>query len=164
MPALLHAQVRASERATVSQVVDGTTITIDYARPLMRGRVPFPAVVKWNEVWTPGANWATTLAVSRDIELNGHPVAKGKYSVWMIPRESNEWTVLLDGNTRRFHTQKPDPAKAVLSFTVKPQQGPPVEALTWSFPGIARDGATLHMYWGTTYVPLQIAVTPTRPV
>jgi hypothetical protein len=30
VPADLTAQVRASERATVSQTIDGTTITIDY--------------------------------------------------------------------------------------------------------------------------------------
>ena len=32
------AQVRASELATVSQTVDGTTLTIEYSRPKARGR------------------------------------------------------------------------------------------------------------------------------
>jgi len=33
----VHAQVRASERATISQTADGTNVTIDYARPRARG-------------------------------------------------------------------------------------------------------------------------------
>ncbi|HEX5817332.1 MAG TPA: DUF2911 domain-containing protein, partial [Gemmatimonadales bacterium] len=63
-----HAQVRASERAEVKQTVDGTTITVNYARPRLRGRTDvFGTQVPWGEIWTPGANEATTLAVSKDV-------------------------------------------------------------------------------------------------
>ena len=66
----LHAQIRASERGRVSQVVDGTTIIVDYARPRLRGRPTiFGADVSWGEVWTPGANMATTLETDHDIVL-----------------------------------------------------------------------------------------------
>ncbi|MDH5591103.1 MAG: DUF2911 domain-containing protein, partial [Gemmatimonadota bacterium] len=59
-------QVRGSERATVSQISDGTTVVIDYGRPHVRGRSPaFPGIVGWGHVWTPGANSSTTLTVSR---------------------------------------------------------------------------------------------------
>ena len=78
-----EAQIRASERATVSQTVDGTVITVDFARPRRRGRAQvFGEEVKWEEIWTPGANMATTLELSKPVQINGHPVAKGKYSVW----------------------------------------------------------------------------------
>jgi hypothetical protein len=153
------AQVRASERGTVSQVVDGTTITIDYSRPVARGRVPlFGRVVRWGDVWTPGANWATTLEVSNPVQLNGQPLARGKYSVWMIPREKEPWTVFLNDNARLFHTQKPDPASARLTLTVAPQPAPHMEVLTWSFPLVAREGATLQMQWGTNAIPLDVTV------
>src|SRR5688572_33459392 len=96
-PAGLTAQRRASELASVSQVVNGTRVTVEYSRPLARGRTPFgerrDGIVHWGEVWTPGANWATTLEVDRDVELNGNRVAKGKYSVWTIP-QPEEWTVM----------------------------------------------------------------------
>ncbi len=80
-----QAQVRTSERATVSQTIDGTVIEIDYARPRLRGRTSFGGVVHWGEMWTPGANWATTLRVSRDVRLDGHLVPAGEYSVWFVP-------------------------------------------------------------------------------
>ena len=54
LPSLLSAQVRASEHGVVSQTVNGTTITIDYSRPVARGRDSlFGRVVHWGEVWTP---------------------------------------------------------------------------------------------------------------
>ena len=84
----LTGQIRASERGWVGQTIDGTKISIDYARPRARGREPiFGKVVHWAEVWTPGANYATTLEVNNPVRLDGHPVAKGKYSVWLVVRE-----------------------------------------------------------------------------
>jgi hypothetical protein len=165
LAAPLAAQVRASERAVVAQTVDGTTITIEYSRPVARGRDSlFGRVVHWGEVWTPGANWATTLDVDRDIQLNGHPVPRGKYSVWMIPRREGDWTFFLSKTHRAFHTQRPNPDNAVISFPVTPQPAPHVEVLTWWFPAVAADGASLHMQWGTTLLASHIVVTPSRPV
>jgi hypothetical protein len=162
-PSLLTAQVRASEHGVVSQTVNGTTITIDYSRPVARGRDSlFGRVVHWGEIWTPGANWATTIEADRDFRLNDQPVPKGKYALWMVVRSDGPWTVLLSDDARKFHTQRPDTTKARVRFTVAPEQRAPVEVLTFSFPEVRRDGATLVMAWGATAVPLRIAVESSR--
>ena len=159
-------QVRASERGTVSQTVDGTVITVDYSRPRIRGRDSVFAtkgkgVVYWGEVWTPGANWATTFEVDKPIHLNGLDVPKGKYSVWMIPG-TDEWTVTLNREARRFHTQPPGASDEQVRFTVKPVTGPHMETLAFYFPVVTRDGATLDLHWATTIVPMRITVEPSR--
>jgi hypothetical protein len=119
------AQVRASERALIRQTVDGTELEVDYARPRTRGRAAlFGGQVHWGEVWTPGANAATTLRVSRDVIVNGHELAAGRYSVWLIVREEGDWTVLFDTDTTRFHTQRPEPDSVPLRFDVTPLEGP----------------------------------------
>ena len=158
----ITAQVMPSERGTVSQTVDGTTITIEYSRPVARGRNPFPDVVRYGRPWTPGANWATTLEVDKSIHLNGNEVPKGKYSVWMIP-DSNEWTVTLSREARRFHTSPPSSSDEQTRFTVKPATGPHMETLAFYFPVVTRDGATLDLHWGTTVIPMRITVEPSRP-
>ena len=93
LPFTAAAQVRLSERGRVSQTVSGTTITVDYARPGARGRDIFGGVVHWGEVWTPGANWGTTLEVDRAIKLNGHdvPPASIPYG-WSRNRGSGPFT------------------------------------------------------------------------
>jgi hypothetical protein len=154
-------QVKASEPGTVSQTIDGTAITVAYSRPRARGRDSlFGKVVTWDEVWTPGANWATTLEVSKDVRVNGHQLAKGKYSVWMVVRASAPWTVILDPRNHRFHTNRPDSTAEQIRFDVAPGEGPFTEALSWSFPEIGIKGTTLVMQWGTTRVPLGIEVEP----
>jgi hypothetical protein len=155
------AQIRASERATLTQTIDGTVITLDYARPRLRGRTPiFGKVVKWDEVWTPGANWATILETSKPITLEGHPVAKGKYSVWLVVRQSGQWTMVLDPDHHRFHMEPPDSSAAQIRFTVKSAPAPVTDVLTWSFPRIGVSGGTLAMQWAESVVAMDLKVSP----
>src|SRR5688500_2900855 len=157
------AQRKASEIATVRQTGDGTTMTMEYYRPVARGRDPlFGKVVRWGTTWTPGANWATTFEADKDIQINGNPLPKGKYSIWVIPRESEDWTVIFHRKTRAFHVDRPKGTEEEqIRFTVKAEQGPHMETLMWYFPVVGPDGATLRMHWGTTFVPMQISIRPT---
>jgi hypothetical protein len=160
---VLPAQMRASEHGMVAQTVDGTTITIDYYRPVARGRDSlFGKVVHWGDVWTPGANWATTLEVDHPVRLNGNPVPKGKYSIWMVPQREDYWTVMLNRDWHRFHTRHPDDKDEQVRFTVKPEQGPHMETLSFYFPVVMPDGAQLRMHWGTTFVSMRVTVEPSR--
>ena len=162
VPAALLAQVRASELASVSQTIDGTKITLEYSRPKVRGRAAvFGEEVKWNEVWTPGANWATTLDISKEIQINHHKIPMGKYSVWMVVKQDKPWTFVLDPRPRLFHMAHPDSAANQIRFDIPTVAGPPTETLTWAFPAVSPKGATLTMSWGNVQVPLEIEVSPT---
>jgi hypothetical protein len=157
----VSAQIRASEPALVAQTIDGTKLTVEYSRPRARTRDSlFGRVVTWGEVWTPGANMATTLEVSKDVKVNGLALAKGKYSVWLVVRASGPWTAVFDPRPKLFHTQHPDSAANQIRFPVTPAAGSFTEALTWSFSDIRRDAVALVMGWGTVRVPLEIEVTP----
>jgi len=157
----LSAQVRASEPAKISQTIDGTVLTIEYSRPRVRGRDSlFGKVVKWEEVWTPGANWATTLEVSKDVRLDGHRVPKGRYSLWLAVHPAGPWTMVLDPRHHRFHTQHPDSTAEQIRFATTPEEGPFTEVLSWSFPEIGVTGGTLAMQWGTTRVTFRVDVEP----
>ena len=154
------AQILASENASVSQTVDGTTMSVRYARPRARGRANlFGSRVRWGEIWTPGANRATLLEVSRDVAVNGATVAKGKYSVWVVV-QPGEWVMVLDRDTTLFHTQGPKQRAGQVRFPVKREKRPFLEVLTWWFPEIGSRQATLAFQWDTVYVPLRIEVTP----
>src|SRR5689334_19977538 len=109
VPSLASAQALASPFSTISQKIDSTTITLEYYRPSVRGREVFGRLVRWGQVWTPGANWATTLEVDRDVKIEGQPLPRGKYSIWMIPAAKPQpWTVVFNRSARRFHVVRPD--------------------------------------------------------
>ena len=153
-----RAQLMASEAASVSQTVDGTKITVDYSRPRARGRTGlFGTRVHTGETWTPGANTATTLAVSKPVTIEGREVPKGKYSVWIVTTPA-QWVLLLDPDSSRFHTQRPRERDVQLRIPVRRETRPFMETLTWWFPEVSSTGATLAMQWDTVYVPLRVGV------
>jgi hypothetical protein len=158
------AQVRASERATVSQTVDGTVITVDYGRPQLRGRDSlWGKVIPHEEIWTPGANLSTSLQVSRDVTLAGRPLPAGKYSLWMVTKPG-EWKLHVHRNATLYHTRPPKLDDMLLSIPVTPADGgEKVEVLTFDFPRVWAEGTELRFRWGTTTVPIEILVRPTYP-
>ena len=155
-----HAQLLASEPAQVSQTVDGTRVTIEYSRPRARGRTGlFGTRIQDGHIWTPGANAATTLAVSKDVTINGQAVSKGKYTVW-IAVSRGEWEMVLDRDTTLFHTQGPRRRAGQVRFAAPREKRPFMEVLTWWVPDVTATGMTLAVQWDTVYVPLKIAVAP----
>ena len=150
------AQGRLSEKASVMQQVAGTTITIEYYRPVARGRTPLGGVVYWGENWTPGANWATTVAVDHDVRIDGSLLPKGTYGLWAVV-QPDSWVVNFHRRARRFHTDRPDSSDVALRLVVRPGSGPATEVLTFDFPDVSSTNTTLRFRWGTVVVPLRIS-------
>jgi hypothetical protein len=164
LPATSRAQSLASPFGTVSQRVDSTTITIEYYRPSVRGRRVFGGLVRWRDLWTPGANWATTLEVNRAVRIEGHELPAGKYSLWFIPAPAPEpWTIVVNRAARRFHVARADPNDDQLRFKVAPDSAPEQELLTFSFPAVGREAATLAFAWARTAVNLHFEIPSSRP-
>ncbi len=161
-PSDAHAQIRASELGSMTQVIDGTKISVTYSRPRTRGRNPLfgTRAAHWGEVWTPGANWATVLELSKDVTLNGRAVPKGKYSVWMVLHEKGDWTTVLEPKWHIFHMDPPDSNAAQIRVPTPVSEAPFVDVLTWSMPELTVSGGTLVMQWGTTRATLKVGVIP----
>jgi len=157
-----HAQIRASEIGTMSQIIDGTKLSMEYSRPRSRGRDTLfgTRAVHWGEVWTPGANNATTFGVNKDVKLNGHTVPKGTYSVWFVVRRDSAWTFVLDPKVKRYHMDPPDSSTAQIRFDIKPEPAPFTEVLTFSVPAIRSNGGTLLFQWERVRIPIDVEVQP----
>ncbi len=155
------AQGMLSEHGVAAQTIAGTTITVEYYRPVARGRDSlFGKVVTWGEHWTPGANWATTVDVDHDVRVNGAILPKGKYALWTVVRP-DRWTVEFHRTWHKFHVPPPsDSTDEQLRLTVPPASGPPVEVLTFDFPAVRPAATTLRLRWGPVVVPLEIAAIP----
>jgi hypothetical protein len=151
-----------SERGTVSQMVAFTEISVAYGRPVARGRALFGALVPWDSVWHPGADSATRITFSHDVLLGGHPLSAGEYTLWLIPRESKPWTLIVSRAAHVFHKPYPGERFDVLRVDVAPEQVSPVESFTIYFPMVLRDEAVMRLHWGTTAVPVRIKA-PYKP-
>ena len=150
-------EVRKSQAAAVSQRVANTEITVTYSRPVARGRELFGALVPYEQVWNPGADQATAIAVTRDIQINDHSLAAGEYSLWVVPRPEI-WTVIFSKASDVYHTPYPGEDQDALRLDVRPEPGPHMEVLAFYFPNVEGKDAVLRLHWGTVVVPLSIRV------
>ena len=150
--------VKASQHGTVTQQVAATTITVDYNRPVARGRDLFGALVPYDKIWCPGADDCTTIKMSTDITIEGKALAAGTYSVWARPGAA-AWTIIFNRAHPIFHTRYQSVAdQDALTLEVTPRAGGHMETLAFYFPVVNQKHAELVLHWGTVVVPLSIDV------
>jgi hypothetical protein len=145
-----------SQRGTTIQHVAHTTITVEYGRPIARGRALFGQLVPWDSVWHPGADSATRIVLDHPVQLEGHEVKAGEYSLWLIPRADRPWTVILSRAAHTFHKPYPGAARDAYRFDVTPEHGAHMESLAIYFPSVVRANAVLRIHWGETIVPIRL--------
>jgi hypothetical protein len=154
----------ASQRGRVEQTVAFTDITVAYGRPVARGRLLFgdSGIVKWRNIWHPGADSATRVSFSRDVLVEGKEVKAGEYSVWLIPQPTGPWTLIFNRAAHVFHQPYPGETSDALRLEVSPERGAHMETLAFYFPVVLRDEAVMRIHWGETMLPVRIKA-PFRP-
>ncbi len=101
-------QPAASPAAHVSQVVGFTKISIDYSSPSVKGRKVFGGIIKYGESWRAGANGQTIIEFSTAVNVGGKNLAAGKYSIFVTPAASGEWTIHLNKKAESIYSYMKD--------------------------------------------------------
>ncbi|HVP54451.1 MAG TPA: DUF2911 domain-containing protein [Candidatus Eisenbacteria bacterium] len=148
---------RKSQSAEVTQTIGITNVTLKYSRPLVNGRKVWGGLVPYGEVWRAGANENTTISFSDPVTIEGKPLDKGTYGLFMIPKE-DEWTVIFSKTNTAWgaFTYKPD--EDVLRVTVKPAASEFHDALLYDFDDLTPDSALVTLHWDKLAVPFKVAV------
>ena len=137
-----------SVRDTVRAQMGKATLTIDYGRPLLRGRILLGDVIPYDRVWRTGANAATQFTTATPIKLGDVRVPAGTYTLFTAPhtsgvdlivnKQSGEWGTEYNGSFNLGTTRMISEAATT-----------PVEAFTISaIPTDPRHGK-LVLEWGT---------------
>ena len=137
-----------SVRDTIRTQIGNAMFTVEYGRPLLRGRSLLGDVIPYDRVWRTGANAATQFTTSTPIKLAGMQVPAGTYTLFTAPhtsgvdlivnKQSGEWGTEYHGSF--------DLGKARMTSEVATA---PVEEFTISIiPGDNRHGK-LVFEWGS---------------
>lgn len=148
---------RISPKASVSQTVGITDITIEYCRPGVKGRVIWGELVPYNEPWRTGANEATTISFSSDVMVAGNKLVKGKYALVTIP-VAGEWTVIFSKQTDMWGAMGYKPEEDVLRIQVKPVPAEFTERMMFYFDNLTDNSADAVLQWEKIKVPFTIQV------
>ena len=138
-----------SVRDTVRAQIGNASFTIDYARPLLRGRTLLGDVIPYDRVWRTGANAATQFTTSAPIKLAGMRVPAGQYTLWTIPHTGGV-DLVVNKQTGQWGTEyNASHNLGVARFTTQ-SLSTPVEEFTISIvAGTDPRHGMLVMEWGT---------------
>jgi hypothetical protein len=147
-----------SPRDTARARIATADIEVDYGRPARRGRVVFGGIVPWGEVWRTGANEATQLTTTADIELGGTRLPAGSYTLWTLPTR-DAWTLIVNSRTGQWGTVY-DAEYDVLRVPMRVSAlDPPLERFTIVVEAEDAGGA-LRLRWDDVDASLPFRVLP----
>jgi tetratricopeptide (TPR) repeat protein len=148
---------KVSPRASVSQAVGLTDITITYDRPAVNAREVWGKLVPYDAVWRAGANENSVISFSSPVKVGGQPVPAGRYGLHMIPSKG-EWTVILSRQANAWGTFTYDSAEDVVRVKAQPAPAEFRERLEYTLADPGPDSVVAVLRWEKLAVPIPIAV------
>jgi DUF2911 family protein len=137
-----------SPRDTVRASIGTASITIDYSRPLARGRVLLGNVIPFDQVWRTGANAATQFTTSRPLRVAGIQLAAGTYTLWTVPHQ-NGVDLIVNGQSGQWGTQYDRSRDVGTARMQSAAPSTPVDQFTISVAASDERHGTLGLEWGT---------------
>ncbi len=149
---------RSPHERTPVVTIDGAQMFVEYGRPYTRGRQIFGSLVRYDEVWCPGADEATYLSTTKALKMGKLSLPAGEYSLWILPTET-EWTLIFNKDAHTFHTSyrsRSDFGRVPMKKESLPAN---VEQLTFTIePNPGSSGGRIAMSWATTKVSVPFTV------
>jgi hypothetical protein len=130
-------------------------LKITYSQPHKHGREIFGKLVPYGDVWRTGANEATEITITKDIELSSKLLKAGTYSIFTIP-EKDTWTIIINGELGLWGSYNYNSKLDVMRFEV------PVKISTTTYEAFTlnirqiNETATLELLWDNISVAIPI--------
>jgi len=160
-----------NKRASVSEGIGITNVTINYSRPGVKKReghiwgelvpVGFTELgygAKKPAPWRAGANENTTIEFTTDVKIEGHDLPAGRYG-FFIAYDPNECILIFSKNSTSWGNFFYDPAEDALRVTVKPvKTDKSTEYLKYEFADETASSATVQLQWEKLMIAFRIDV------
>jgi hypothetical protein len=147
---------RPSPMASIAMKYKDAYIKITYSQPHKNGRVIFGSLVQYGKVWRTGANEATEITTTKDIQVNGTLLKAGTYNVFSIP-EKDRWTIIINSEVGLWGSYNYNTKFDVMRFDAPVQtlSGLVYEPFTMSFDQ-KNEMANLLIMWDTVKVSIPV--------
>jgi len=160
-----------NKKASVSEQIGITQVTINYNRPAVKKRdghiwgelVP-PGFVDQGfgpskaAPWRAGANEGTNIEFSTDVKIEGQLLPAGKYG-FFVAYDPNECTLIFSKNSTSWGSFFYDPTEDVLRVKVKPVPAEKsVERLKYEFTDQTPGSAVIALEWEKLVIPFKVEV------
>lgn len=114
-------KLRPSPLAIASVRYQDHYVKVTYSQPQKKNRTIFGGLVPFGKVWRTGANEATEITTTRDIQLHDILLKAGTYSLFTIP-EPDKWTIIINADVGLWGAYNYNPKKDLWRFEVPVQE------------------------------------------
>ena len=160
-----------NKRASVTERIGITDVTVNYNRPGVKGREG----KVWGQLipvgyaeqglgdtkaipWRAGANENTTIEFTTDVTVEGQPLPAGKYGLF-IAYDPSESTVIFSHSSTAWGAFFYNPQDDALRVKVKPLPlDNEVEWLRYEFTDEKENSATVAVQWEKLSIPIKVEV------
>lgn len=160
-----------TKKAIVSEQVGLIQVSVTYHRPAVNGRegkvwggLVHTGFVKQGfgpdnpAPWRAGANENTIIEFDNDVKIEGQPLAKGKYGLF-IAYDAAESIIIFSKKTDAWGSFFYDEKEDALRVKVKPQPlEKSVEWLRYEFGNQTPNSATISLEWEKLAIPFKVEV------
>lgn len=155
-----------SPLSKVEQRIGLTDVVVEYSRPSKKGRVIFGDLVPYDKPWRTGANSATKITFSDDVNFGGTDIPKGSYAMITKPGMKT-WTFMLyphnSTNFGSYLESTVQPFMVNADAIVMPK-GVMVESLMMGFDNLTFNSGDYYLLWDNLYVPVAIKTNTEKTV
>ncbi len=146
---------RLSPLEMVTMKYEGAYVKVTYCRPHKKGREIFGGLVPYGEVWRTGANEATEITFSEDVQIKGNRIKAGTYTIFTIP-QPDHWTIIFNTDLGQWGAYNYNQDKDLIRFDVPVTETDVVyEPFTIEF-ALQDDETKLIMMWDKVKVSFSI--------
>ena len=115
----------------------------------------FGKLVPYDQVWRTGANEATELTTTKNIQINGTLLKAGTYSLFTIPQKDS-WTIIINSEVGLWGAYNYNSKLDVMRFNIPPSTTDTVyESFTMQFDH-RNEVADLLLYWDRTKISIPV--------
>lgn len=139
----------------VEQIIGLTTVSVEYSRPSVKGRVIFGDLVPKGKVWRTGANKCTLFKTDGPVLVEGQKLPAGAYALFTIPND-DKWVIIFNSDTSLWGEEDRKDSADVLRVKVPQMKGEMTETLTIGFEAVKDDHARMDLRWETTRVSVDL--------
>ena len=161
---------KVSPRASVTQRIGTTDVTVVYSSPSAKKRTIFGGIVPYDFVvdgveypWRAGANENTTISFTHDVKVQGKPLAKGTYGLHIFVREK-EWVFIFSKNHESWGSFSYDKNEDALRVSAIPEENTYQEWLNYEFVTRKPESVRLELQWSTVKCGIEITTDVTQNI
>ena len=137
------------------KTTENNYIKCTYGQPLKKGREIFGNLVPYGKLWRTGANEATEITFTTNIQIGETALQAGTYTLFSIPNK-DKWTIILNSELGQWGDFAFDASKNILTYEATVSSNTDVyEGFTIQFEDV-NNGFNMLLLWDALKVTIPI--------